>query len=110
WPARFAFFAFLVVWTLSVWYWARVLVTLRPENEPPPTEDELFFVAWTPRILGFLTPALACLAFVRAAGAADDRAWVMWMMAGVCFVLAIAFMMFALRRRKKLRQAGEARP
>ena len=108
WPGRFAFFAFLVVWTLSVWYWARVLVTLRSEDAPPTTEDELFFVAWTPRILGLLTPGLAALAFLRAAGMAE-RAWVMVFLGVICLGLAGAFLVFTLRRRRRLEKRGEVR-
>ncbi|HVR69543.1 MAG TPA: hypothetical protein VMT87_01750 [Vicinamibacteria bacterium] len=102
WPARFAFFAFLVVWTLSVWYWARVLVTLRPAHEPPPTPDELFFAVWTPRVLGALTPALAGVAFLRALAVAGDGRGVMGLFAAVCLALAFVFMAFAIGRRRWL--------
>ncbi len=109
WVGRFAFFGFLVLWTLSVWYWARVLVTLRPENEPPPTADELFFVAWTPRILGVLTPAFAALAFVRASRMAE-RPWVMLLLALACVAFAVAFMVFVLWRRRRMVSRAAAQP
>jgi hypothetical protein len=107
---RFVFFAFLAVWTLSVWYWARVLVTLRspalPGSAPvpPPTSDELFFVMWTPRILGALTPALAGLAFFRAALVAGDRWPVMVVCAFACLLLAGAFLAFTRIRRDRLQR------
>jgi hypothetical protein len=108
WPARFAFFVFLLVWTFSVWYWGRVLVTLRPAGAPPPTADELFFVVWTPRILGTLTPLLAGFAFVRALTVAEGRArTAMGLFAVVCMLVAAAFLGFVIRRRRWLEKRDD---
>jgi hypothetical protein len=107
WTARFAFFVFLVVWTFAVWYWARVLVTLRHVDHPHPTQDELFFVVWTPRILGTLTPLLAGFAFVRAMVVADNPSkGVMGLFAVVCLLVAAAFLVFVIRRRQRLQKRG----
>jgi hypothetical protein len=97
-----AFFVFLVVWALSVWYWARVLLMLRFPGDPPPTTDQAFFAAWTPRVLGTATVLLAGVALLRASAGAEPGSGTLWIMrayGAACVILAVAFWLLVRHRR-----------
>ena len=100
--ARAGFFVFLIIWAASVWYWARVVLTVRSANDPEPTADEQFFATWTPRVLGIATVALAGVAFLLAiplAQPGSHAARAMALYAIACLVLAVGFGIFVVRRR-----------
>src|SRR5689334_20138004 len=57
------FFAATLVWSLSGWYWARVMVRIKFPDVPP---LDPFMRAGMPRFIGFLAAAGVALSFWRA--------------------------------------------
>ena len=108
--SRIAFFPFLLVWGASVWYWARVLLTVKFASEAPlTTDDERAFARTVPRVLGTATLALAALAFLRASGTVPSRSgpfWTMLAFAAACGVAAWAFWKLVVSRRALLNRFG----
>src|SRR2546430_15422917 len=63
----FWFFAATLAWSLSAWYWARVMLFLKLPGMPEQAPDLQPLRIWTPRLLGFLAALGVALAFYRAA-------------------------------------------
>src|SRR5262245_47880115 len=49
-----SFFLASLVWSLSAWYWARVMLTLKLPGVPRDERRLHRLHTWTPRLLGFL--------------------------------------------------------
>jgi hypothetical protein len=111
------FFAAVVVWAVSDWYWARVILYLRPADSPPDTPRQERFRVLLPRALGTLALAGMGAALCRAGyfGYTDPRpVRRLGVLSLVCFVLAVAFLwvvtnrreLLARRRRRRGTEAG----
>lgn len=111
-PARLFFFVFLVVWGVSSWYWARVILMARVSTDAPPTRDEQLFAAWIPRALGTLTIGLAGVGFLQARAMTGVRRTHWWMsaFAAVCLLLAAGFLLLVVHRRSLLKRVGVSMP
>lgn len=107
----FWFFAATLAWTLSAWYWARVMLFLRLPGVPDEQKPELQGLRiWTPRLIGFAAALGVALSFYRAAsgyapGEYDDvqellRFYGFWSLLG-----AIAFLVAVSLRRRAARYA-----
>lgn len=98
---RFFFFAAALVWSLSAWYWARVMLLLW---FPGPLEGDSRLQGlriWAPRAIGFVAIFGVALAFYLASrGYADDehpevkgllRSYAFWCLLGsVAFLAAVS--------------------
>jgi len=103
WPRVFGFFAALILWALSSWYAARVILYLDFPDALPAELRSKFARKHVPRILGIAPIVIVGLGFVVAAKSYDPAAqakfW-LHLFAGLCAVLAIAlYIFFAIRRR-----------
>ena len=105
----FWFFAAVLAWSLSAWYWARTMLSLRlPGTEPDRRTHGVRI--WTPRLLGFAAPLGVAWAFHNAAGgyAIDEHPevrellefYALWCAAG-----AVAFLAAVSARRTLARAA-----
>jgi hypothetical protein len=105
----FWFFAAVLAWSLSAWYWARTMLSLRlPGMEHDRRAHGVRI--WTPRLLGFAAPLGVAAAFYKAAGGytIDEHAEVrellefygFWCAAG-----AVAFLVAVSARRSLARAA-----
>ena len=104
----FWFFTASLAWSLSAWYWARVMLSLKLPGvpEPDPRLDRLR--TWTPRLLGFLATLGVAAAFYQASQGyqADEhqdvkellRSYAFW-----CAMGAVAFLVAVSVRRKVAR-------
>jgi hypothetical protein len=104
----FWFFAATLAWSLSAWYWARVMLRLKLPGVPPQHHALQGVRTWTPRLLGFAATACVALAFYRASLGYDAKehsdvqallrfyAW--WSAAG-----AVAFLVAVTIRRRLFR-------
>src|SRR3989442_3886806 len=63
----FWFFAATLAWSLSAWYWARVMLFLKLPGVPEPKPELQGLRIWTPRLLGFFAALGVALAFYRGA-------------------------------------------
>ncbi len=108
---RIFFFAGVLAWAASAWYWARVMLRLAfpgvPGNEP----ELLRYRTWMPRALGTLATLGVSLALYLAARgyAVEEHAQVREILvgyAGWCFAGAIAFFVAVTFRRKLQRAMG----
>ena len=61
-----AFFAASLVWSLSAWYWARVMLTLKLPGVPGDERRLHRLHTWTPRLLGFLATLGVAATFYKA--------------------------------------------
>ena len=105
----FWFFAAVLAWSLSAWYWARTMLSLRlPGME---SDRHVHGVQiWTPRLLGFAAPLGVAAAFYRAAGgyAIDEHPEVRQLLefyAFWCAAGAVAFLAAVSARRRLARAA-----
>jgi hypothetical protein len=103
WPRVFGFFAALILWALSSWYAARVLLYLdfpdarRAQSRSKVAEKQV------PRLLGIAPILIVGSGFLVAASSYDRTAPAkFWLhcFAGLCAVLAIAFYILLIVRRK----------
>ena len=103
WPRVFGFFAALILWALSSWYAARVLLYLdfpgarRAQSRSKVAEKQM------PRLLGIAPILIVGSGFLVAASSYDRIAPAkFWLhcFAGLCAVLAIAFYILLIVRRK----------
>jgi len=103
WPRVFGFFAALILWALSSWYAARVLLYLdfpgarRAQSRSKIAEKQM------PRLLGIAPILIVGSGFWVAASSYDRIAPAkFWLhcFAGLCAVLAIAFYILLIVRRK----------
>lgn len=93
---RFFAIAALLVWSASVWYWARVLLMIELPGVPAPPA---VFVTWVPRILGTLTLVLSGFAFFQAASGNTDHRVFLVLFGALCLLLAVIFHQLVKRRR-----------
>src|SRR4051812_1895497 len=105
----FWFFAAVLAWSLSAWYWARTMLTLRLPGMEPDRRTHGVRV-WTPRLLGFLAPLGVAVAFHRAADgyAIDEHPEVRALLefyAFWCAAGAVAFLAAVSARRRLARAA-----
>jgi len=98
------FFAATLAWSLSAWYWARTMLSLRlPGMELVGLRSQGVRI-WTPRLLGFFAALGVAAAFQKAAGgyAIDEHPEVRELLkfyASWCAAGAIAFLIFVSVRR-----------
>ena len=105
----FWFFAAVLAWSVSAWYWARTMLSLRLPGMEVARHAHGVRI-WTPRLLGFLAPLGVAAAFYKAAGgyAIDEHQEVkellqfygFWCAAG-----AVAFLVAVSARRRVSRAA-----
>jgi hypothetical protein len=104
WIVRAWSLLFLLAWASSVWYWSRVLLTLRLGWEEPPPGLRV----WLPRVLGFAACfgfGVACAVASRVAG--GFRAGLL-VHAGTSVVLGGLFLFGVYKRRAVARSVAEA--
>lgn len=99
------FMVAVVLWAASTWYWARVILSLREPYEPPSTPRQDRLREWVPRILGFLALASMAAALATAANnyaefSEAEPIFRLRLMAGICGVLAIVFLVIVSQRRR----------
>jgi hypothetical protein len=111
WQA-FWFFAASLAWSLSAWYWARVMLFLRLPGVPGDDRSLRRLRTWTPRLLGFFATLGVAAAFYRASrGYESDEKEVKELLefyAFWCFMGALAFLA-AVSARRWLAQAAYRR-
>src|SRR5882724_5344810 len=103
WARAFGFFAALILWSLSSWYAARVLLYL---DFPGPCRAQArskFAETHVPRLLGITPILIVGCGFLVASSSYDRTApakfWLHFF-AAICAVLAIAFYILLIIRRK----------
>jgi hypothetical protein len=106
----FWFFAATLAWSLSAWYWARVMLFLELPGVPEKGPGIAAMRSWLPRLLGFAAALGVAAAFYFAArGYAEDehpdvkvllQSYAGWTLAG-----AIAFLLAVSVRRPLARRA-----
>ena len=103
WPRVFGFFAALILWALSSWYAARVLLYLDFPGARRGQSRSKFAEKHVPRLLGIAPILIVGCGFLVAAYSYDRTApakfWLHFF-AGLCAVLAIAFYILLIVRRK----------
>jgi hypothetical protein len=103
WPRVCGFFAALILWALSSWYAARVLLYLDFPDTRPAQFRSKFAEKHVPRLLGIAPMLIVSCGFLIAASSYDWKApaksW-LYFFAGFCVILAIAFYIFVVVRRK----------
>lgn len=98
---RFFFFAAALAWSLSAWYWARIMLFLRFPDPPDGGTRLQGLRTWAPRAIGFVATFGVALAFYLASrGYADDehpevkgllRSYAFWFLIGsVAFLAAVS--------------------
>jgi len=105
----FWFFAAVLAWSLSAWYWARTMLSLRlpgMQSDRPVHGVQI----WTPRLLGFAAPLGVAAAFYQAAGGytIDEHPEVKDLLefyAFWCAAGAVAFLAAVSARRRLARAA-----
>ena len=95
---QFAFIFWMIVWSLSVWYWSRVVL----EADAASHSSKLYhdWATWLPRVTGFLTlfvPGIACYLAARTASASHDR---LLRLAFACFFFSILVLIYTIIRRR----------
>lgn len=74
WSQTVCFFAAVLAWSLSAWYWARVMLRLKLPDVPSHHRALQGVRTWTPRLLGFAATACVALSLYRASlGYADEH-------------------------------------
>jgi multisubunit Na+/H+ antiporter MnhC subunit len=109
WQA-FWFFTASLAWSLSAWYWARVMLSLRLPGVPAQDRRLDRLRTWTPRVLGFLATLGVAAAFYKASQGyqADEHQDVRKLLqfyAFWCAMGAVAFLVAVSVRRKVARAA-----
>jgi hypothetical protein len=103
WPRVFGFFAALILWALSSWYAARVLLYFDFPGARPAQSRSKLAEKHVPRLLGIAPILIVGCGFLVAACSYDRTApakfWLHFF-AGLCVVLAIAFYILLIVRRK----------
>jgi hypothetical protein len=105
---RILFFAGVLAWSVSAWYWARVMLRLAFPGVPGNVEGLRRYRTWMPRGLGTLAAAGVALAlWLAARGYAEAEHWetreVLERYARWCFAGAVAFFVTVTFRRDALR-------
>ncbi|HVT60344.1 MAG TPA: hypothetical protein VHR45_18370 [Thermoanaerobaculia bacterium] len=96
----------VLLWALSSWYWARVILYL---GAPGGSPRQLWLREWAPRLLGTLAIALLGIALWRAAHGYFESTDPLPIprlraLSVACFALALAFLVFTIVRRPLLRR------
>ena len=103
WPRVCGFFATLILWALSSWYAARVLLYLDFPGARRAQFRSKFAEKLVPRLLGIAPILIVSCGFLVAASSYDWKApaksW-LYFFAGFCLVLAIIFYILLVVRRK----------
>jgi hypothetical protein len=103
WPRVCGFFAALILWALSSWYAARVLLYLDFPDTRRAQFRSKFAEKHVPRLLGIAPMLIVSCGFLIAASSYDWKApaksW-LYFFAGFSVMLAIAFYIFVVVRRK----------
>jgi hypothetical protein len=103
WPRVFGFFAALILWALSSWYAARVLLYLDFPGARRAQSGSKVAEKHVPRLLGIAPILIVGSGFLVAACSYDWKApaksW-LYFFAGLCAVLAITFYILLVVRRK----------
>jgi hypothetical protein len=106
WPRVFGFFATLVLWSLTSWYAARVILYIDFPGDTRPESYSRLAARIAPRLLGVAPMLIVGAGFVGAAQPYDSRSpakfWLHFF-AGLCLVLAIVFYAMLVLRRKMIR-------
>ena len=107
----FWFFAASLAWSLSAWYWARVMLSLKLPDVPPQNRRLDRLRTWTPRLLGFLATLGVAAAFYKAslgyeANEHQDVKKLLQFYAFWCAMGAVAFLVAVSVRRKVARAAS----
>jgi len=109
-PRVFGFFAALILWALSSWYAARVLLYLDFPRAGHGQFRSKLAEKHVPRLLGVAPILVVSCGFLIAASSYDWKApaksW-LYFFAGLCAVLAIAFYILLVVRRKWIGAAPE---
>ena len=103
WPRVFGFFAALILWALSSWYAARVLLYLDFPGARRAQFRSKFAEKHVPRLLGIAPILIVGCGFLVAASSYDPTAPAkFWLhcFGGLCAVLAIAFYILLILRRR----------
>ena len=112
-PRVVGFFAALMLWALSSWYAARVLLYLDLPNPCPADARSKFAETHVPRLLGVAPILIVGWGFVVAAApyasTSPTRFW-MHFFAGLCAVLAVLFYLALVLRRRWMSPTSQARP
>jgi hypothetical protein len=106
----FWFFAATLAWSLSAWYWARVMLFLKLPGVPEQVPDLQALRTWMPRLLGFFAALGVALAFYRAArgyaaGEHEDVQELLHFYGFWCTLGAFAFFIAVSVRRRAARFA-----
>jgi hypothetical protein len=103
WPRVFGFFAALILWALSSWYAARVLLYLDFPGARHAQFRSKVAEKLVPRLLGIAPILIVSCGFLVAAFSYDWKApaksW-LYCLAALCAVLAIAFYVLLILRRR----------
>ncbi|MGH8692164.1 MAG: hypothetical protein ACREUS_14155 [Burkholderiales bacterium] len=106
----FWFFAASLAWSLSAWYWARVMLFLKLPGVPEQDPRLLRWRTWVPRALGFLATLGVAAAFYKASRGylPAEHAYVRDLLrfyAFWCLLGAVAFLVAVSLRRTLARAA-----
>ena len=109
WQA-FWFFAASLAWSLSAWYWARVMLVLKLPGVPEQQAGFDRLRTWTPRLLGFFATLGVAAAFYKASlgytsGEHEDVRDLLEFYARWCAIGALAFLLVVSSRRALARAA-----
>ena len=117
---RLFFFSGVLIWTLSAWYWARVMLRLRFPGVPPGVPGLQGLRTWIPRLIGAAAPLGVAASLYLASRGYDTReqgdvADMLRLYALLCLAGAAAFLVAVWKRRKLAsfaaeRLAGRAAP
>ncbi len=105
WPRVFGFFSALMLWALSSWYAARVLLYVEFPGAPRAHSYSKFAEKHAPRLLGIAPILIVGCGFLAAAvpyaGTSPAKFWLLFF-AGLCAVLAIVFYLLLMLRRRMI--------
>jgi len=112
WPRVFGFFAALILWSISSWYAARVLLYLDFPNVPSAESRSKLAEKHVPRLLGITPILIVGCGFVVASYSYDRTAPAkFWLhcFSALCAALAIAFYLLLIVRRRWIGAAPQDR-
>jgi hypothetical protein len=109
---RFFFFSGVLVWTVSAWYWARVMLRLELPGVPPGARGLQRLRTWAPRLIGTAAPlGVAASLYLASRGydtsESNDVADLLRQYAGWCAAGAAAFFLAVSSRRRLARVTRE---
>ena len=109
---RSLFFVGMLAWSLSAWYWARIMMQLRFPEVPPRAARLQRFRTWVPRLLGTAAPLGVAASLYLASRGYDpeehgDVTALLQAYALLCALGAAAFLAAVSFRRRIARKAYE---